>query len=255
MNAVGANSRAHVCPACGGNATLLDTIDFNKSCEELRGRFLPPSGLKIDYMLCEACGFCFAPGIACWTKEEFAERIYNDRYVEVDPDYLEARPKANAQAVASMFGKHVLAIRHLDYGGGNGLLSGTLYADGWDSQSYDPFVDGDVLPAGRFNLITCFEVFEHVPDIHGLADALATLLDDEGVVIFSTLVSDGRVARGERLTWWYAGPRNGHISLFSSRSLTLLGERHGMRFGSFSPNLHAWWRTLPGWAKPLVGAA
>lgn len=253
MNAAPAALHECLCPACAGSATLLDTVDFNKSCEELRGLVLPKSGLGIDYLLCDGCGFCFSPGIARWSKEEFAERIYNDGYVAVDPDYLEARPRANAQAVASMFGKHVLTIRHLDYGGGNGLLSSTLFAEGWDSQSYDPFVDGDAVPTGRFNLITCFEVFEHVPDIHVLADALASLLDNPGIVIFSTLVSDGQIRRGESLTWWYAGPRNGHISLFSRRSLTLLGERHGLRFGSFSPNLHAYWRALPEWAKPMMG--
>lgn len=242
----------HVCPACGAATELLDRVDFNKSCEELRGRMLPPSGLLVEYELCDACGFCFAPEIARWTKVQFAERIYNDAYADVDPDYREARPLANAQAVANMFGENSLAIRHLDYGGGNGVLSEALFAQGWDSHSYDPFVEGDTLPAARFNLITCFEVFEHVPEIHVLAEALANLLDDEGVVIFSTLLSDGNIVRGTPLRWWYASPRNGHISLFSRRSLALLGERHGLRCGSFSPNLHVWWRNLPEWGKTLM---
>jgi hypothetical protein len=35
--------------------------------------------------------------------------------------------------------------------------------------------------------------------------------------MFSTLLSDGNIKLGQKLTWWYASPRNGHISLFSRR--------------------------------------
>jgi hypothetical protein len=40
-------------------------------------------------------------------------------------------------------------------------------------------------------------------------------------VLFSTLLSDGEIVRGRPLRWWYAAPRNGHISLFSAQSLRL----------------------------------
>ena len=35
-------------------------------------------------------------------------------------------------------------VTHLDYGGGSGLLSDRLRDKGWDSRSYDPFVQRDV---------------------------------------------------------------------------------------------------------------
>ena len=38
-------------------------------------------------------------------------------------------------------------------------------------------------------------------------------------MLFSTALSDGGLARNQRLRWWYASPRNGHISLFSHRSV------------------------------------
>jgi SAM-dependent methyltransferase len=240
------------CPVCDAAATLLDVVDLNKSCEEARGLFLPVAGVPIYYALCDGCGFCFAPEMHRWSIGEFSERIYNDAYKLIDPDYLEARPRANAAAVAAMFARHALGIRHLDYGGGNGMLSAELFAAGWDSTSYDPFVDGPRIDGlGKFNLVTSFEVFEHVPDVNHLVATLSSLVEDEGMVIFSTLLSDGVVARHQRLQWWYASPRNGHISLFSQRSLTLLGEKEGFELFSPAPNLHAFWRRKPAWADEV----
>lgn len=246
---------ACACPVCGAPAPVLDTVDFAKSCVEPRGTFLPRTGIGIEYMLCDGCGFCFAPGIARWPRAEFAERIYNDDYYLVDPDYRGPRPQANARFLAVVLGRHALALRHLDYGGGDGQLSNAMFAEGWDSQSYDPFVDGDLPPdLGKFNLVTCFEVFEHVPDVNELVATLGRLVDDPGLLLFSTLTHDGQIARGQPLSWWYASPRNGHISLFSRKSLELAGAKAGFRLVSANPGLHLFYRTLPEWAAPLIAA-
>jgi hypothetical protein len=214
------------------------------------------AGVPVYYTLCDQCGFCFAPELHRWSIDEFAARIYNDDYKLVDPDYLDARPRANAQMLAGMFAKQALAIRHLDYGGGNGVLSGELFASGWNSSSYDPFVDGPLRgDMGRFNLVTSFEVFEHVPDVNHLVATLSTLVDDDGMVLFSTLLNDGNLARNQRIQWWYASPRNGHISLFSRRSLALLGRKAGFELVSFSPNLHAFWRKVPSWTAGAFSPA
>lgn len=252
------NDRAgtNACPVCEGNALLLDVVDFNKSCEELRGRFLPLAGVPVYYALCERCGFCFAPELYRWTLDEFSERIYNDDYVLVDPDYLDVRPSINADHLRKLIGSRSSAIRHLDYGGGHGLLSDLLRDSGWDSSSYDPFVDRTITvkDLGRFDLITAYEVFEHVPDVRRLVLELADLLCDDGVLLFSTIVSDDNIAPHKRLTWWYAAPRNGHISLHSRNSLGILAQRAGLNFGSFSANFHAYWRRVPAWARTFLTA-
>jgi SAM-dependent methyltransferase len=236
---------------------LLDVVDLNKSCEEARGYFLPIAGVPVYYALCDQCGFCFAPELQQWSLDEFSSRIYNDDYKLVDPDSVEARPRANARWLAGIFADHVLDIRHLDYGGGNGLLSSELFAAGWNSTSYDPFFDGlrdnDL---GRFNLVTSFEVFEHVPDVNDLISTLSSLVDNDGIVLFSTVLSDGSLARNERLRWWYASPRNGHISLFSRRSLALLGAKAGFELVSLEANLHAYCReSVPAWAAEVLKTA
>ena len=245
------------CPICESVSTRFDVVDFNKSCEELRGKCLPLSGVPIQYYLCQKCGFCFAPEVYRWRLDEFASKIYNSEYVEVDPDYLDARPRANAQNLVNMFRDAPVSIRHLDYGGGNGLMSDLLFEAGWQSSSYDPFIDRDIQPTdlGKFDLITAYEVFEHVPDVKQLISNLSTLLIEDGIVLFSTLLSDGNIATHQRLTWWYASPRNGHISLFSRKSLAILAERGGFNFGSFSEGFHAFWRNVPTWAAHVIRAS
>ena len=244
------------CTVCGGACALLDVVDFNRSCVE-SSRVPGPAGIPVCYALCGKCGFCFAPEFAAWRLEDFEERIYNDEYVFVDPDYLDTRPRANAANLVSMFGDRAHSIRHLDYGGGNGLLAKILADAHWQSVSYDPFVDRNVTigQLGKFDLITAFEVFEHVPNVRNLMSNLCSLLSPNGLVLFSTLVSDGNIRPGERLGWWYASPRNGHISLFSRESLAILARNYGFRVGSFSDGFHAFFSHVPPWAEHLVRTA
>lgn len=244
----------YLCPICGGNCSALSAIDFNKTCADGTAHPLDPAQMPVTYYFCERCGFCFAPEIAKWSIEEFEARIYNDEYARADPDYLATRPLANAQSLVATFNRHIGAVRHLDYGGGSGLLSQTLRDHGWNSSSYDPFVDRDsqIKDLGKFDLITAYEVFEHVPDVKRLIGELSVLLADGGIVLFSTLLSNGNLAANEPLTWWYAAPRNGHISLFSAKSLELLGQKEAFKFASYSTNLHVYWRTVPAWAAHIL---
>jgi SAM-dependent methyltransferase len=238
------------CPICDAPSVPLDVVDFNRSCEEVRGIYLPLAGIPIHYSLCENCGFCFAPEMYEWTLEEFERKIYNDQYVQVDPDYVHKRPSASAKTLIEMFGKSGTGINHLDYGGGHGLLSDLMRDSGWRSSSYDPFVDRatQIDQLGTYDLITAFEVFEHVPDVKRLASELSILLNPEGIVLFSTLLSDGHIQPHQRLAWWYASPRNGHISLFSTKSLHTLAAGAEFCCASFSKDFHAFWRIVPPWA-------
>lgn len=249
-----APKRTAHCPVCTAPCAPLDRVDFNKNCEEARGKKLPDSGILVEYVLCDECGFCFAPEFGEWAFGDFEEHIYNQDYEKVDPDYKLSRPQGNAEFVDQLLGS--ARITHLDYGGGSGLLSAWLRDKGWDSRSYDPFVQRDarISDLGTFDLVTAFEVFEHVPDIDELFANLLQLMKPDGLLLFSTMLSDGEIARGKPLTWWYAAPRNGHISLFSGKSLRTSLNRRGLQFASASANLHVAHRGVPVWARHFLPA-
>jgi hypothetical protein len=166
------------CSVCDGDCFPLDVIDFNRSGgAESRGQYRPLSGIPIYYYLCDKCGFCFAPEFRKWSSKDFAEKIYDEEYVEVDPNHVKARPEKNALALADMFKGKEEYIKHLDYGGGNGLLTSLVTRSGWNSLSFDPYItrDNDLSKLDRFNLISAFEVFEHVPDVNNLMSQLNLL--------------------------------------------------------------------------------
>jgi len=226
------------CPICCGAAKPEAIIPFNKSCEGLG-----TGGEMIDYWACEECGFTWSPELCAKDPAWFAEHIYNSDYIKFDPEY--GGERAARQAKNLIFAYHWARkkIRHLDYGSGDGLLTKKLAKAGFDSTPYDPFVHTEV-PVGKFNLITCFEVLEHVPDPGRLMADLAGYLDDEGVLITSTLLRDKDVPLDQ---WWYAAPRNGHISLYSGTSLGKLAVANGLQACISTVGTHTFHRKLPTW--------
>ena len=238
------------CKICGAGSGLFGLVDFHKSCEEARGKKLALSGFAVYYRQCGRCGFVFSSDFDGWGMEDFKRYIYNADYGLVDPDYAEARPAGNARLVAESFAGSREAMRILDYGGGAGLLAERLREQGFRAETYDPFSEFSELPGGRFDLVTCFEVMEHVPRPRETVAALAELLRDEGAILFSTLVQPRDFAR-VGLGWWYAAPRNGHISLYSTAALARLFGEVGMKVVSFSECVHMAYGRVPGFAEHL----
>ena len=243
-----------LCPICTTETRFLDVVDFNKSCEEARGKFLPLLGVPIYYSRCSKCEFVFSHEMRRWSLSDFEIKVYNEEYLAVDPDYISERPRANANNLNNIFRTVYQSINHLDYGGGNGLLSRILCGYGWRSTSWDPFINKDdhIFRINKFDLITAYEVFEHVPDVNSLMNDLQHLVKKDGIILFSTLITDGNIIDGKRITWWYASPRNGHISLFSKKSLFVLATNFGFNFGSFSDGFHIFYRKIPDWARDII---
>lgn len=245
-----ADPRPAPCKVCGGESALFGVVDFHKSCIEAQGKRLALSGRPVYYRRCGQCGFVFTTAFDAWDFAAFGENIYNGDYIVVDPDFAELRPSGNAKLVAGAFPEAKQSITILDYGGGAGLFAAKLRSEGFNAATYDPFSEFKEMPSDKFDLVTSFEVMEHVPEPKSTVAAMVSLLKKPGAILFSTLVQPAEF-ESVGLNWWYAAPRNGHISLYSTQALARLFEAHGMRVASFSSNLHIAYAAVPEFAAHL----
>ena len=247
------------CKICGNAAPLFSVVDFSKSCEEHHGKRLPLVGIPVYYRRCGTCGFLFTDAFDDWSVDEFRAHIYNDDYPSVDPDYLTKRPKWNADQVTNFWGEIRTTVRVLDFGGGNDALCSALRANGFSTAiSYDPIVpEFSRRPAGKFDLVTCFETIEHMPDpMAGIASILE-FADDPGLILYSTVALPADTDVGGA-GWWYVAPRNGHVSIFTPQALAAAWGHHGYKTVSQNQNIHFAFRTLPPYVNvrgPDVAAA
>jgi SAM-dependent methyltransferase len=240
------------CKCCGALALLYGVVDFHKNCEIYRRKVLDTSGIPIYYYRCPACQFLFTTVFDLFTTNDFLRHIYNDDYLLVDPDYQEARPRANAAFLCSLFSA-VQPGSILDYGGGNGVLAESLRAAGFPrAETYDPFVTRHATrPIDRFDCIVCFEVLEHSTDPARALAEMNELVEPTGLILFSTMLQPAEIDR-LGLNWWYAGPRNGHVSLYSRSSLEKLVQPLGFQLGSFNENYHVLYREVPRFASHFI---
>jgi SAM-dependent methyltransferase len=239
------SAAASSCKICGGQASLFGVVDFNRSCEDWREVFFPLSGVPVYYRRCAECKFLFTDAFDDWSIEQFKTHIYNDAYKLIDPEYESARARTNADAVARLWGAVKTETRLLDYGGGNGTFCALLRDAGFPvAVTFDPMVPEHATPPeGKFDLVTSFETFEHLPDPAAIASILE-FIAEPGIVFFTTALQPADIEK-QRLNWWYAAPRNGHVSLFSTEALRRAWGRHGYKVATLAGSFHFAFRTLP----------
>lgn len=224
------------CKICGATAQLFDVVDFAKTCSVPNVYPRGLSGVPIYYSRCSGCGFIFTEHFDAFSAEEWQREVYNREYADIDPEYLEVRPRENARLIKLfLLGRKATAVG-LDFGGGNGFTARLLTEQGWCFDTYDPFGAVSVSPTrkGQYNITTAFEVFEHLTDPVAAMSSIVDMMAPGPILLFvGTGSSDGLVKDPGRLSWWYAAPRNGHISLYSRQSLRALARKFALEY--FSP--------------------
>ena len=248
-------SQTRCCKICRANATKFGTSDLKRHCP-VPGFMLPAAGLDVSYYRCTDCGLIFTDAFDDWSAEDFAAAIYNGSYAAVDPDFLGARPTLMAQIVDREFGSVKSRLRVLDYGAGNGQFAEALRARGWTAVfAYDPFNEKHAEPpTGKFDLITSFETVEHSPTPKETFGEIGSFLSQDALIFFTTLVQPPNVTE-IGIDWWYIGPRNGHVTLFSWHALARLLNEQGLKSYSLNDNFHAATSGQPIWAESILKQA
>lgn len=191
--------------------------------------------------MCSACLLCNSPGIArnsagqktyYWCAA--CDYIYLDPGMRIPPQLERARYEEHNNSLEEpgyvaflqrFLDSAVLpfllpGMKVLDYGcGPQPVLSELLKRQGYGVDAYDPFFF-PTPPAGRYDVITCTEVVEHVFDPRSLWAGFAELLVPGGMLCVMTRLHSGIEQFAD---WWYRRDAT-HVGFYSHRTLSSVAE-------------------------------
>jgi hypothetical protein len=185
---------------------------------------------QISYFVCSSCRFIQTED-PYWLPEAYAEPI--------------KRSDVGHVARNLGFGKITKAVitlfldsnaRFVDYGGGWGLLVRHMRDLGFDFWRADKYCANLFAPdyearageGGPFEMLTTFEVFEHLPQP---LEGIQAMLGFSQNILFSTLLQPS--VRPEPGEWWYYGLDHGqHVSFYTLDSLKVIARKFNLHLCS-----------------------
>jgi hypothetical protein len=203
----------------------------------------------IGYFRCGTCGFVQTEQ-PYWLKESYSEAINRTDVGLVRRNIEFSRL---LRILIPMIADP--AKQFLDYGGGYGMLVRLMRDQGFDFRWQDAHCenlfaqDFEDEPGTKYELLTAFEVIEHMEDPRA---GLHEMLGYSDLVLLGTyLLPEPCPKPGD---WWYFGLDHGqHISLQSRASLQALADDEGARLISNGMNLHLIARRpVPEWLFQLA---
>lgn len=175
-----------------------------------------------DYLRCRSCGF-ISTADPHWLPEAYASAI-NDVDLGTVNRAVTSAPLIE-RVLLSLFDPHA---RCVDYGAGYGMLVRLMRDRGYDFYWQDRYAENLFAKSFtcdtsmRYELLTAFEVFEHLVDPVTEVEAMLSLSDN---LLFSTLL----VPEDVQPDWWYFGPQHGqHIAFYTRDALGALADRLGL---------------------------
>lgn len=198
-------------------------------------------GKNVEYQQCKLCGLVRATK----SKEYDLSKIYNDDYFNVIDTGWKDRSKfimkfINAWNVFLNF----KSMKFCDYGAGNGYLTNSLLNSGYSVLAYEPYMGKQLYIDRKFyrnepfeaGVLLMVEVFEHFTDAINEIKEILINFNCPQFIIFTTLLVEN--AGGNIIDWWYLNPDAGHFTLWSKKSLALVGDLEGYKLISFTDSLH-----------------
>ena len=200
-------------------------------------------GVPADYERCPRCGLVMA------VRPHWLDRAYAAPITRLDIGLLDRCLLLSHVTAAILRSERLRGGRFLDWAGGYGALTRLMRDRGYDFAHLDPMA-GNVFAAGhdreevggeRYDLVTGFEVLEHLEDPYGALEPVAAATDR--LLMTTQTLPEPAPHPAE---WWYYTLETGqHITLFTPRALEELATRlgfDGVVTGSF---LHLFYRGRP----------
>lgn len=205
--------------------------------------------VEVEYGRCPACGMVIA-----WDPT-WLEEAYGDAIAKLDVGLLDRCQILASVTAAVLRAERLRGGRFLDWAGGYGTLTRLMRDRGYDFVHHDPmavnvFAEGHEVvdpTAGRYDLVTAFEVLEHLPDP---VAALAPLAASTDRLLTTTQVLPSPTPAPE--DWDYYALESGqHITFYTRDSLERLARRLGFDGVVTSSLVHLFYR---GRLSPLTRA-
>ena len=216
------------CKICGSETRRAFSLPSSK----LTGHPIPDAPDDCPYFECEVCRFLF-----CDVHDESDHgKLYGDDYwSNQDPDW---GGRVNQTLRLVLMSNKLLSfnpweLKVLDFGCGMGTFVQAarehLQMQVWGTDIIEPRfgIEWFVAKPGRaeFDAVVSCEVIEHLPRPAEIMEEVKSYLRPGGVFAFQTAVYDPAACNRD---WWYLGPANGHISLYSRDAFDVLAERLGV---------------------------
>jgi SAM-dependent methyltransferase len=232
-----------LCKICGASTCNVFSLPSSK----LTGHPIPDGDSDCRYYECTICHFLF-----CEIHDDIDhEELYDETYWDTqDPDWG-GRVNQTLRLVLmanNLLGMEPWKLKVLDFGCGMGTFveaaRDQLQLQSWGTDIIKPKFGLEWFlpdpPKSEFDIVVSCEVIEHLPRPFEILSQAVASLRPGGVFAFQTAQYDPAACGRD---WWYLGPANGHISLYSREAFDVLAERLGVKnklMWNNYPGLQAW---------------
>jgi glycosyltransferase involved in cell wall biosynthesis/SAM-dependent methyltransferase len=190
----------------------------------------------VDYFQCTHCGFVQTEE-PYWLDEAYSQPIASS---DVGLAFRNLSFSQITQKLLFNFFNH--QAKFLDYGGGYGLFVRLMRDAGFDFYWFDQFCKNifaqnfeiDAIENNQFELVTAFEVFEHL--VHPIDELEELLKNCRNILLSTELLPESNPKPGE---WWYYVLHEGqHVSLYTAKALSIIATKFNLNFYSNGSSLH-----------------
>lgn len=218
------------CKICQENAEKV----FSKN---LLGKFI------VDYHKCKSCGF-MQTDEPYWLGEAYANGAISALDVGIAQRNLTL--VISTENVLNRLKVEETNFIGLDYGGGHGLFVRMMRDIGYNFYLQDLYAENifanffdikdlNIQESQHFDIITAFELFEHLPNP---LDEIKKMFEFSDTILFSTELQPADESN-KLADWWYLIPEVGqHISFYTISSFLEIAKVFGAQYFSDNKSLH-----------------